>query len=124
MAPPDLLSKKNPINIWSGISAIKPGSLIYQEAKKHIAEMLDTGDQRASLPTTAHVSESLGSLLSTPEYNALSPNVSHGSDKELVLPYEETGSLPMQQFNQDDATSSLSLSKQSLAIKLMYRCFT
>ncbi|CAL9092652.1 unnamed protein product, partial [Musa textilis] len=47
---------------------------------------------------------------------ALSPKVSHGSDKELVLPYEETGSLPMQQFNQDDATSSLSLSKQSFQV--------
>ncbi|KAJ8506130.1 hypothetical protein OPV22_007016 [Ensete ventricosum] len=90
------------INIRRDMSALKPGSLIYQEAKKHLTEMPDTGDQRACLPTAAHVPESLGS---------------HGSDKEeLVLPYEETGSLPVQQFHQEDATSSLSLLNQSLEL--------
>ncbi|RWW78930.1 hypothetical protein BHE74_00012835 [Ensete ventricosum] len=90
------------INIRRDMSALKPGSLIYQEAKKHLTEMPDTGDQRACLPTAAHVPESLGS---------------HGSDKEeLVLPYEETGSLPVQQFHQEDATSSFSLLNQSLEL--------
>ncbi|CAL9092654.1 unnamed protein product [Musa textilis] len=100
----DKASEINPeedgINIRSDMSALKPGYLIYHEAQKHLTEMLDTGDPRASLPT-AHVSESLGS---------------HGSDRELVLPYEETGSLPMQQFHQEDATGSLSLMKQSLEL--------
>ncbi|CAL9176007.1 unnamed protein product, partial [Musa hybrid cultivar] len=39
-----------------------------------------------------------------------------GSDKELVLPYEETGSLPMQQFHREDATSFLGLMTQSLEL--------
>lgn len=112
-------SKVNPeeheLNIRSGNSAIKPASPIYKEGKKHLVDMLDIGDQTASL-RTAHVSRSLGRLLSIPGYSVLSPRVIPGSEKELVFPSELTGSLPLQQFNQEDATNSLSPPKQILEI--------
>ncbi|RWW62334.1 hypothetical protein BHE74_00030538 [Ensete ventricosum] len=108
-------SKVNPEehehNIRSGNSAIKPASPVYKEGKKHLVDMLDIGDKTASLRTD-HVSRSLGRLLSIPEYSVLSPRVIPGSDKELVFPSESTGSLPLQQFNQEDATNSLRPLKQ------------
>ncbi|RRT81074.1 hypothetical protein B296_00013850 [Ensete ventricosum] len=112
-------SKVNPEehehNIRSGNSAIKPASPVYKEGKKHLVDMLDIGDKTASLRTD-HVSRSLGRLLSIPEYSVLSPRVIPGSDKELVFPSESTGSLPLQQFNQEDATNSLRPLKQVLEI--------
>ncbi|WOL05837.1 hypothetical protein Cni_G14568 [Canna indica] len=95
------------LRISNGISVVKPTTPIYEEAKKHITEMLDNGDKTASLPR-AHVSKSLGRLFSMPEFDVLSPRASHGCDRELALTSEETTYLPLQQFNQEDASSSLS----------------
>lgn len=103
------------LNIRNGISVVKPSSLIYEEAKKHRPQTLDLGNKITSFPI-ARVSRSLGRLLSLPDYEVLSPRVRRGDEKEFVLPAQGTVSLPLLQFNEEDATNSLKPLKQDLEV--------
>lgn len=88
---------------------------IYEEAKKHLVDMLDTEGPRTS-SQTARVSKSLGKLFSMQEDVALHMKMSLKGEKEVVLPSEEAVSIPSQKFNEEDANNSLSPSKQNVDV--------
>ncbi|RWW19593.1 hypothetical protein GW17_00016332 [Ensete ventricosum] len=94
------------VNINSNISSSRSQFSIYEEAKKHLAEML--GTRADSLPAT-QTSESLGRVLSLPRYNELCPTV-----EELIMSPEETGNPSLQQLEQEGATNILSLARENL----------
>ncbi|URD81977.1 hypothetical protein MUK42_02642 [Musa troglodytarum] len=99
------------VNINSNISSSRSQFSIYEEARKHLAEMLGTGAD--SLPTT-HASESLGRVLSLPRYNELCPASSRQRVQELIMSSEETGNPSLHQLEQEGATNILSLARENL----------
>ncbi|URE07971.1 hypothetical protein MUK42_17888 [Musa troglodytarum] len=78
---------------------IQNNALIYEEAKKHLAEMLDT--KVDSLPKV-QVLESLERVLSLSIYDELCPTSSPQRDNELSMPPEETGDSSLQHLKQED----------------------
>ncbi|RZR75888.1 hypothetical protein BHM03_00000470 [Ensete ventricosum] len=92
------------IKINSHISSSKHQSLICEEAKKHLAEMLDT--RVDSLPVV-RASESLGGVLSLSRCNDLCPRSSPQRGKELIMSPEETAD-PSHVFKQEGASNNLS----------------
>ncbi|KAG1362633.1 hypothetical protein COCNU_10G008520 [Cocos nucifera] len=106
--------KECKINVKSDITFRRVGSFFYEEAKKHLAEMLHTRDQINNLPSK-HGSKSLGRILTLPEYHLLSPRDSPASDKELDLSPKQTRLSPSRQFKQEDAASHLSPSRLNSA---------
>ncbi|KAG8092475.1 hypothetical protein GUJ93_ZPchr0012g21865 [Zizania palustris] len=63
-------------------------SIFYEEAKKHLVDMLKDHSQSANHPT-AQVSKSLEGMLSLPHYNVSSPRSNHRGKDHLVLSPEE-----------------------------------
>ncbi|XP_064934852.1 uncharacterized protein LOC135587405 isoform X2 [Musa acuminata AAA Group] len=98
------------IKISSHISSSKHQSLICEEAKKHLAEMLDTTVD--SLPVI-QASESLGRVLSLSRCNDLRPRSSPQRDKELVMSPEETADTS-HVFKQEGAANNLSPERPNL----------
>ncbi|XP_042403372.1 uncharacterized protein LOC121992842 isoform X1 [Zingiber officinale] len=95
-------------------SVAKSTPPIYEEAKKHLVDMLDAEGPRTS-SRTAHVSKSLGKLFSMQEDDALRMKMSHKGEKEIVLTSEEAVSIPLQKFD-EDANNSLSPSKHNVEV--------
>ncbi|URE30103.1 hypothetical protein MUK42_19670 [Musa troglodytarum] len=98
------------IKINSHSSSSKHQSLICEEAKKHLAEMLDT--RVDSLPVV-RASESLRSVLSLSRCNDLCPRSSPQRDKELIMSPEETAD-PSHVFKQEGAANNLSPERPNL----------
>ncbi|URE07973.1 hypothetical protein MUK42_17888 [Musa troglodytarum] len=90
---------------------IQNNALIYEEAKKHLAEMLDT--KVDSLPKV-QVLESLERVLSLSIYDELCPTSSPQRDNELSMPPEETGDSSLQHLKQEGAANSLGQSRAKL----------
>lgn len=112
-------SKVNPEDckprISNDISAIISTPPMYAEAKKHLADILDTEDQ-TTISKTARVSKSLAKLFSMQEDGALRMKMSRQDEKEVVLPSEEAGSIPLQKLKEEDVHNSLSPSKQNMEV--------
>ncbi|XP_017701977.2 uncharacterized protein LOC103722359 isoform X2 [Phoenix dactylifera] len=104
--------KECQLNVKSDVTFRGVGSFFYEEAKKHLAEMLHTGDQINNLPSE-HGSKSIGRILSLPEYNLLSPRDGPASEKDLDLSPKQTRLSSSRQFKQEDAASHLSPSRQN-----------
>ncbi|CAL9208043.1 unnamed protein product [Musa hybrid cultivar] len=99
------------VNINSNICSSRSQFSIYEEARKHLAEMLGTGAD--SLPTT-QASESLGRVLSLPRDNELCPTSSRQRVQDLIMSSEGTGNPSLQQLEQEGATNILSLARDNL----------
>ncbi|XXG85089.1 hypothetical protein AAC387_Pa11g0245 [Persea americana] len=69
---------------------------IYEEAKKHLAEMLNTGDEDGETPMK-HIPRTLGRILSLPEY--MSPRTSPRKDEEPSFPHEMIECSPIENFH-------------------------
>ncbi|XP_077241901.1 uncharacterized protein LOC143882274 [Tasmannia lanceolata] len=80
---PSVDNNKN-LNITTIVHSQRRETHIYEEAKKHLAEMLNSGDEDEDL-VNRQVPRSLGRILSLPEYNMVSPTLSPGRDKEPVV---------------------------------------
>ncbi|KAG1355030.1 hypothetical protein COCNU_07G011420 [Cocos nucifera] len=106
--------KECQLNVKSDLAPPRVGSLFYDEAKKHLAEILHTGDQINNLPSS-HGSKTLGRLLNLPEY-VLSPRFSLASGKEFDLSPKQTLLSPSRQFKQEDVANHLSPSRQNSEI--------
>uniref|UniRef100_A0A0D9XM69 DUF4378 domain-containing protein n=1 Tax=Leersia perrieri TaxID=77586 RepID=A0A0D9XM69_9ORYZ len=63
-------------------------SIFYEEAKKHLADMLKSNSQSDSHPTV-QISKSLEGMLSLPHYNVSSPRSDHRGKCQTVLSSEE-----------------------------------
>ncbi|URE07798.1 hypothetical protein MUK42_02971 [Musa troglodytarum] len=87
-------SEQCEVKINSCISSLRSQALIYEEAKKHLAEMLDT--KVDSLP------KNLWRVLSLSIYDELCPTSSPQRDNELSMPPEETGDSSLQHLKQED----------------------
>ncbi|XP_073101496.1 uncharacterized protein [Elaeis guineensis] len=107
-----LKPKECQINVKSDVTFRRVGSFFYEEAKKHLSEMIHARDQINNLPNK-HGSKSLGGILSLPECRLLSPTESPASDKELDLSPKQTRLSPSRQFKQENAASHLSPSRQN-----------
>ncbi|XP_006662032.1 uncharacterized protein LOC102702041 [Oryza brachyantha] len=74
--------------ITDHIVASTGASIFYEEAKRHLADMLKVNSQSANYPTT-QVSKSLEGMLSLPHYNMSSPRSDHrGKWHSTLLPEE------------------------------------
>ncbi|CAD5171688.1 unnamed protein product [Musa acuminata subsp. malaccensis] len=92
-------SEQCKVKINSCVSSSRSQSLIYEEAKKHLAEMLDT--KVDSLPKV-QVLESLERVLSLSRFNELCPISNPQRDNELAMPPEETGDSSLQHLKQEN----------------------
>ncbi|URE07796.1 hypothetical protein MUK42_02971 [Musa troglodytarum] len=99
-------SEQCEVKINSCISSLRSQALIYEEAKKHLAEMLDT--KVDSLP------KNLWRVLSLSIYDELCPTSSPQRDNELSMPPEETGDSSLQHLKQEGAANSLGQSRAKL----------
>ncbi|XP_038979646.1 uncharacterized protein LOC103717439 [Phoenix dactylifera] len=106
--------KECQLNVESDLAPPRVGSLFYEEAKKHLIEILHIGDHINNLPSR-HGSNSLGRILNLPEY-ASSPGFSPTSNKELDLSPKQTRLSPSRQFKQEDAAIHLNPSGQKSEI--------
>ncbi|RRT76157.1 hypothetical protein B296_00030459 [Ensete ventricosum] len=104
-------SEQSEVKINSCVSSSRSQSLIYDEAKKHLAEMLDT--KVDSLPKV-QVLESLERVLSLSRYNELCPRSGPQRDNELTVPPEETGDSSLQQLKQEGTANTLGPSRAKL----------
>ncbi|XP_074569069.1 uncharacterized protein LOC141825587 [Curcuma longa] len=80
-------------------STSRSQSSIYEEAKKHLVEMLNT--RVDSLPRV-EVSESLGTVLSILRYTELSPTSSPQRDEELAMPPKDIKDPSLQQLKHEE----------------------
>ncbi|XP_072955677.1 uncharacterized protein [Typha angustifolia] len=88
-------------NIKNDVSPSMDASSFYDEAKKHLSEMLHNQNQNDSLPN-GQVPKSLARLLSLSEYNLSSPKYSPEKERKLDSPLKEAKLCTLQQFKQDD----------------------
>lgn len=86
-------------------------AVIYEEAKKRLAEMLNF-DGQSGVSSPRHFSKSLGRILSLPGYNSSSPGLSPGREKEVGSPLHVRPS-PLQNSKLDDSIYG-GLSKQNI----------
>lgn len=77
---------------------------IYELAKKHLAEMLNTGDDDAKSPTK-HIPRTLGRILLLPEYT--SPITSPGKDEKPSFPTEQIECAPNESFHCDSENAEM-----------------
>ncbi|XP_073001139.1 uncharacterized protein [Typha latifolia] len=99
-------------DIKNDISSSGTGSFFYKEAKRHLIEILNTGNRSDDFPTE-HISKSLARLLSLPEYNILSPKTSPGKE-ELEFSPDESISSSLEKAEDEGATRILSPSRQDM----------
>ncbi|XP_042431924.1 uncharacterized protein LOC122018622 isoform X1 [Zingiber officinale] len=85
-------------------STSRSESSIYEEAKKHLTEMLNT--RVDSLPRV-EVSKSLGTMLSILRYTELSPTSSPQRDEELAVPPKEIEDPSLQQLKHEGGINNL-----------------
>ncbi|KAH7690748.1 hypothetical protein IHE45_02G070500 [Dioscorea alata] len=83
----------------------------YEEAKRHLVDMLNSAEEKETLPSKQG-SKSLGKVLSLPEYNSLSPRLSPGRDKETELLPRCIIFSPNHQAQQENFVNNLSPRKQ------------
>lgn len=73
------------LNIKSGVALSNGGSLFYEEAKKHLVEMIGDQNQYNSLPIR-RISKSLATLLYLADCGLLSPRRNNGKEEPHLLP--------------------------------------
>ncbi|XP_058083421.1 uncharacterized protein LOC131231295 [Magnolia sinica] len=93
---PSYDSCKN-INTTTVVYSPRRESAIYEEAKRHLAEMLSAGVEDGELPTR-RVARTLGRILSMPESSMQSPEFSTGRNKEPRFEHEEMRFSPSDDF--------------------------
>ncbi|XP_020093570.1 uncharacterized protein LOC109713788 isoform X2 [Ananas comosus] len=94
-------------------TSCKTGSFFYEEAMKHLTEMLNSGSRIEELPNEPE-SQSLEKMLYLPQNSSLSPRNSPTSEEELDPSPEEKRLSPSQQLEKEDVVEHLGPSGQNL----------
>nr|CAD1844816.1 unnamed protein product [Ananas comosus var. bracteatus] len=96
------------LNIKSGIALSNGGSLFYEEAKKHLVEMIGNQNQYNSLPIR-RISKSLATLLYLADCGLLSPRRNNGKEEPHLSPKDTRLST-----KQEDDVQMLDASRQEV----------